>query len=64
MITYLVGVLPIFLGGFALVQRHRDPQFGWARVCKQLAISLGAFALCYLVLWAITGFNPIATLRE
>jgi hypothetical protein len=64
MITYLVGVLPIFLGGFALVQRHRDPQCGWARVCKQLAISLGAFALCYLVLWAITGFNPIATLRE
>jgi hypothetical protein len=64
MITHLVGVLPIFLAGFAFLRWRSEPQCDWARILKHFAISLSTFAMFYLVLWVITGFNPITTLRE
>lgn len=64
LLTHLVGVLPIFLAGFALVQRRSDPRCGWPRILKHFAISLAAFAVFYLILWTLTGFDPLATLAE
>jgi len=64
MITYLPGVLPIFLVGFAWLQHQSDPQCRWSRIAWHIAIAAGVFAAFYFVLWATTGFNPISTLRE
>jgi hypothetical protein len=64
LITYLPGVLPIFLVGFTFLQHRSDPRCGWGRIVRQLAISGAVFAAFYIVLWVVTGFDPIATLRE
>ena len=64
LITYLPGVLIVFLAGFTWLQHRSDPQCRWSRIGRHLAISAGVFATFYVVLWAITGFDPIATLRE
>jgi hypothetical protein len=64
LITYLPGVLPIFLVGFTFLQHRTDPNCRWSRIARHLAISAAAFAAFYVALWAITGFNPIATLIE
>jgi hypothetical protein len=64
LITYLPGVLPIFLVGFTFLQFRGEPGCSWTRILKHLTISLGMFAAFYLALWAATGFNPIATLVE
>jgi hypothetical protein len=63
-ITYLVGVLPLFLGGFAIIQWRSDPRCDWTRIIKHLAIALIVFVAFYAILWALTGFNPIATFLE
>jgi hypothetical protein len=63
-ITYLPGVLPIFLVGFTWLQHRREANCGWRRIGRQLAISAGVFAAFYGLLWAVTGFDPIATLVE
>lgn len=64
LITYLPGVLPIFLVGFTFLQHQSDPNCRWSRIARHLAISAAVFAGFYVALWAITGFDPIATLRE
>jgi len=64
LLTHLVGVLPMFLAGFALVRRQSDPRCGWPRIFTHFAIALAAFAVFYLILWALSGFNPAATLAE
>ncbi|MGA2442353.1 MAG: hypothetical protein ABSH08_15475 [Tepidisphaeraceae bacterium] len=63
-ITYLPGVIAIFLTGFALLRWFTDPQCRLRRILTHFIASLAAFAACYAALWAATRFNPIATLRE
>jgi hypothetical protein len=63
-VTYLPGIIAIFLIGFALVSYFTDPECGLRRIFTHFGISLATFAACYAGLWAATGFNPIATLRE
>jgi len=63
-ISYLPGVIAIFLIGFALLRWFTDPQCRMRRIFIHFITSLAAFAACYAALWATTRFNPIATLRE
>jgi hypothetical protein len=63
-ITYLPGVIAIFLIGFASLRWFTDPQCRLGRIFTHFIASLAAFAACYAALWATTGFNPVATLRE
>jgi hypothetical protein len=63
-ITPLPGVLVFFLVGFAVLKYLTDPKCGAQTLFKHFVISLGTSAVCYLILWLITGFDPIATLRE
>ena len=62
-ITPLPGVLIFFLLGFSLLRYLTDPQCGASRILKHFLVSLGTSAACYLILWTITGFDPIATLK-
>jgi len=62
-ITYASGVLPIFLGGFALLQCLTDRRCGLSRIFRHFLISLAAFVGCEFAFWALVGFNPIATFR-
>ena len=64
LITYLPGVLPIFLVGFTYLQNRSDPQCRWPRIARHVGIAAAAFLVFYLALWAISGFDPVATLRE
>jgi hypothetical protein len=60
--THLVGVLAIFFLGYTLVRSRIDPNFRWPPAFKYLGISLVFLIIPYLILWLITGFDPIATL--
>ncbi len=62
-ITYLVGVLPVFLIGYAIVEYLRKRRRGTMRSFKHAGIAAGAFCAFYFFLWLVTGFNPIETLR-
>jgi hypothetical protein len=63
-ITPLPGVLVFFLIGLAVLKYLTDPKCGVKMLFKHFVISLGTSTVCYLILWMITGFDPIATLRE
>jgi len=63
-ITYLPGVIAIFLIGWALLRWFTDPQCRLRRIFTHFFASLATFTACYAALWATTRFNPIATLRE
>ena len=63
-ITYLPGVVAIFLVGFALLRLFDDPRRRVGRILLHFLASLATFVACYAVLWTFTRFNPIATLRE
>jgi hypothetical protein len=59
--TYLPAVLVFFLVGYTLLGRREFGSLTWPRIgylCGVAAVALAAF---YAVLWAATGFNPIAT---
>lgn len=63
-VTYLPGVIAIFLVGFALLRYFTDPRCRFGQISVHLTVSLASLIACYAVLWAATGFDPIATLRE
>jgi hypothetical protein len=60
-ITYLPIVLIFFLAGLA-VMNLRPSRKG--RIFTHLAAAAGGYIAFYLLLWLITGFNPVATFRE
>jgi hypothetical protein len=62
-ITYASGALAIFLMGYGLLKYLTDSRCGLSRILAHFAISVAVFAASYLLLWAVTGFNPIATFR-
>jgi hypothetical protein len=63
-ITPLPGILVFFLVGLAVLKYLTDPKCGVQMLFKHFIIALGTSAVCYLIFWMITGFDPIATLRE
>lgn len=63
LVTYLPGVLPVFLIGVAFLEFFELPKQGLTRIFTHAVASLAAFILFYAALWAITGFNPIATFQ-
>jgi hypothetical protein len=63
-ITPLPGVLVFFLVGLAVLKYLTDPKCGVRMLFGHFIIALGTSAVCYLIFWTVTGFDPIATLRE
>jgi hypothetical protein len=53
--------LGVFLATFTLLYFLDDPSTGPRRVVREALIALVTFALPYVVLYCITGFNPIQT---
>jgi hypothetical protein len=62
-VTYLPGVLVIFLVGLALVRHLNSPHCSLARIFRHFLTSLGTFVACYLIFWVFTGFNALATFQ-
>jgi hypothetical protein len=63
-VTYLPGVIVIFLVALVAVGYFANERRGLLRIVVHTGVALATFCGCYLVLWLLTGFNPIATLRE
>jgi hypothetical protein len=61
-ITYLPGLLLVFLLGFTIIQYFRDPECRFPRIARHFLAAIGTFAASYFLLWLFTGFNVIATL--
>jgi hypothetical protein len=59
--TYLPGVLAFFLIGYAWLGTRHEPRWRITRIIKHAAAALAVFGFVYLMLWALTGFNPITT---
>jgi len=57
-VTYLPAVLAIFLGAYTLIRFRKG---NGTRILLLIVIALTSFAVFYVVLWLLTGFNPIAT---
>jgi hypothetical protein len=64
LMSYLLSLLGFFLIGYAAMRMWRSSRGNGRRILVQAAVALAAFAVFYLVLWGISGFNPIATLRR
>lgn len=63
-ITYLPGVLIVFLIGYTWLKHRSDTTCTWSKISRQLAVAAASFAASYIALWIISGFNPVATLIE
>jgi hypothetical protein len=64
LMSYLLALLAFFLIGYAAFRIWTTPRGNARRILIHAAVALAAFAAFYLVLWGISGFNPIATLRR
>ena len=61
--NYLLGVLMIFLIGYALLQWRTDPACTLKRIFAHGFFSIACFIAFYLLLRIFTGFDPIATFQ-
>jgi hypothetical protein len=60
-VTYNVLVLGAFMLGYAILFA---PAPKVQRIVRQGAIAIAACVLAYLILWAISGYDPIGTFRQ
>lgn len=62
-ISWSFLVLGLFMTVLALLTIFRQGLAGLARVMRQALLALGIVAVVYLLLWRMTGYNPILTFR-
>jgi hypothetical protein len=63
-ITYLPGVILIFLIGLTFIRFTTAKRCVPGRIILHFAVALLACGASYALLWLATGFDPFATLRE
>ena len=62
--TYLLALLGFFLIGYAALRIWIKPRARPRRILLHAAVAIAAFVGFYLVLCAVSGFDPVATFRR
>jgi hypothetical protein len=62
-VTYLPAVLVIFFAGFAWLKWRADRTIGLSQILTMGGVAVAVFFGSYLLLWMLTGFDPIETFK-